>query len=477
MTSYMFRLTDIKIDETRSNYWDAFGVPGHDTDTATLAVQVGDQLFPPVSKFLGDLSKGHTYPVDLAVGPVEVNPGDDIVVSYLVVNHGYPLSSEATGLAFVNFLSDAAAAVCTALYGSGAAWQELNIGTKALNSVFFGNCDGICAGDKYVLKGADLAGLGLQQRPYTGIPKASPAGCGAISKYEVSWEAQEVAAGYSQDVLLERPGTTTVAGYYGPKDQFEHVIAAGPDGVITEAYWNAQQQVRSDVLLKLPDIVAVTGYFAPTDGYQHVIIATRDGALTEHWFAGGGGNNGTGVLMQLPGVTAVAGYYSAGDNFQHTIAATADGNLHDVYFPGGGAAPVQSIRGHYDGITAVGAYFSPKDNYQHAIIAQANGAITELWFGGPSAGGSDQLGEVPGVSTLCAYWSAGDGHQHVIAAAADGVLHEFWFTGLGGSSGHNVRGNVPGLTALAGYYSAGDKYEHVIAASGDGTLHELFWTP
>ena len=76
MTSYMFRLTDIKTDETRSNYWDGLGITGHDTDTATLAVQVGDQLFPPVSKFLGDLSKGHTYPVDLAVGPVEVNPGD-----------------------------------------------------------------------------------------------------------------------------------------------------------------------------------------------------------------------------------------------------------------------------------------------------------------------------------------------------------------------------------------------------------------
>ena len=156
MTSYMFRLTEIKIDETRSNFWDGLGITGHDTDTATLAVQVGDQLFPPVSKFLGDLSKGHTYPVGLAVGPIEVNPGDDIVVSYLVVNHGYPLSSEATGLAFVNFLSDAAAAVCTALYGAGAAWQELNTGTKALNAVFFADCDGICAGDKYVLKGADL---------------------------------------------------------------------------------------------------------------------------------------------------------------------------------------------------------------------------------------------------------------------------------------------------------------------------------
>ena len=337
MTSYMFRLTDIKIDETRSNFWDGLGITGHDTDTATLAVQVGDQLFPPVSKFLGDLSKGHTYPVGLAVGPIEVNPGDDIVVSYLVVNHGYPLSSEATGLAFVNFLSDAAAAVCTALYGAGTAWQELNTGTKALNAVFFADCDGICAGDKYVLKGADLAGLGPQQRPYSGF--TSKAGCGANSQYEISWEAQEVAAGYSQDVLLNRPGTTTVAGYYGPKDQFEHVIAAGPDGTITEVYWNGQNQVHSDVLLKLPDIVAVTGYFAPTDGYQHVIIATRDGALTEHCFAGGGGKSGTDVLMQLPGVTAVAGYYSARDNFQHTIAATADGNLHDVYFPGAELRP------------------------------------------------------------------------------------------------------------------------------------------
>jgi hypothetical protein len=475
VTSYMFRLTEIKIDETRSNYWDGLGFTGHDTDTATLAVQVGDQLFPPVSKFLGDLAKDNTYPVGLAVGPVEVNPGDDIVVSYLVVNHGYPLSSEATGLTFVNFLSDAAAAVCTALYGAGAAWQELNTGTKALNAVFFADCDGLCAGDKYVLKGADLAGLGPQQRAYPGFP--SPSGCGASSKYEVSWEAQEVPAGYSQGVLLDRPGTTTVVGYYGPGDQFEHVIAAGNEGIITEVYWNAQHPVHSDVLLEWPGVLAVTGYFAPTDGYQHVVVATRNGALIEHWFAGGGGKSGTDELAQLPGLMAVAGYYCARDKFQHIIAATADGNLHDVYFPGGGPAPVQSVRGHYDGIVGIGAYYCPKDNYDHAIVAQANGDITELWFGGPDAGGSDVLGNIPGVSALSAYWSAGDGHQHVIAAAADGALHEIWFTGLGGGRGKNIRGRLPGITALAGFYSAGDNYEHVIAATGDGALHELFRTP
>jgi len=46
-TNYMFRITQIEIDQVHS--------PSKDTDFVTLSVKVGDQMFPPVTKFVGDV--------------------------------------------------------------------------------------------------------------------------------------------------------------------------------------------------------------------------------------------------------------------------------------------------------------------------------------------------------------------------------------------------------------------------------------
>jgi hypothetical protein len=66
-TNYMFRITQIEIDQVRS--------PSKDTDFVTLAVKAGDQMFPPVTKFIGDVGVGRR-PVNLEVGPVDVGYAD-----------------------------------------------------------------------------------------------------------------------------------------------------------------------------------------------------------------------------------------------------------------------------------------------------------------------------------------------------------------------------------------------------------------
>jgi hypothetical protein len=469
MTNYMFRITQIQIDQVRS--------PEKDTDYVTLAVKVGDQIFPPVTKFIGDVpASQHPHPVNLEVGPVEVGDADPVTVSLVVANLGYDASDEGYALKLMNTLSDGAAAVCTALYGAGAAWQELNKATKWINGLFTALCDGLVAQDQYTMNGKDLAGLPPQTRPYPG--SESPDGCGENSRYQVTWDARPVGAKYSQDVLAVTPGTIALAGYFGPQDKYQHVIALANDGTVNELYFAGDgKPIGHDVIRQYPGAVAVAGYYAPSDKFQHVIVATKDGDLHEEWFAGGGKASGSDVLMNVPGVTAVAGYRSARDRFQHVIAASADGAVHEVYFPGGGAAPVQNVRGHYADIVGIGAYFCPTDNYEHLIVATRDGVITEQWFGGADAGGSDVLAVVPGVTALCAYFSEGDKHQRVIAADAAGTLHETWFVGGGKARGHDIRGTVPRTVALAGYYAAGDGNEHIIAASDDGTITELFWRP
>ena len=469
MTAYMIGIPYLKIDQVRS--------PSKDTDVVTLAVKVGDQLFPPVTKHLGDLGVDRNpHPVNLNVGPVEVADTDTVVVSFIVANLGYDASDEGLARQFMNTLSDAAAAVCTALYGAGSAWQVLNKATQWINGLLTADCDGLVAQDQYTFSGAELAGLSPQTRVYPGTDSA--VGCGANSQYQVTVQAVPAAPGTGQDVLAALPTTVVaLAGYYGPKDTYQHVIALTGDGSVNERYFHGGgAPVGADVIRQYPGAVAVAGYYAAHDGYQHVIVATGDGALHEEWFAGGGGPSGTDQIAVIPGVTHLAGYYGDHDGNQHVIAASSDGLVREIYYPGGGAAPVQNIRGQFADIVGIGAYYCPRDQYGHIIVATADGTITELYFGGVGAGGQDVLKVIPGVSALCAYYSPGDAHQHVIAGTTDGTVHEVWFTG-GADSGHDIRAQLTPIAAVAGYWSPSDQYEHVIAATGDGALHEIYWTP
>jgi hypothetical protein len=468
MTAYMISIPYIKIDQIRS--------PSRDTDVVTLAVKVGDQLFPPVTKHLGDVAAGSSpHTVDLYVGPVEVADTDSVVVSFIVANLGYDASDEGLARQFMNTLSDAAAAVCSAVFGAGSAWQVLNKATQWINGLLTADCDGLVAQDQYTFSGSELAELSPQTRPYPGTD--SPDGCGANSLYEVTVQATPAAAGTGQDIVATLPTTLALAGYYGPKDNYQHVIAITADGAVNERYFRGRgAPVGADVIRKYPGAVAVAGYYAAHDGYQHVVVAASDGTLHEEWFAGGGGPSGTDKIAVIPGVTHLAGYYSDHDGNQHVIAVASDGLVHEIYYSGGGASPVQNVRGQFADIIGVGAYYCPRDQYGHIIVATSDGTITELYFGGVGPGGQDVLKVIPGVSALCAYYSPGDAHQHVIAGTKGGAVHEIWFTG-GADSGQDIRATLTPITSVAAYWSPSDQYEHVIAATDDGALHEIYWTP
>jgi hypothetical protein len=473
MAWYMFRLSQVHIRHRRS--------PFHDTDDVTFAVRVGDQTFPPVTHYLGDVSTGD-HGMNLEVGPVEVNDADNVAVSFLVVNSGYDRSDEGYALTFMNTLSNLAAAVLTDLYKAGAVWQELNTGTKDLNALFTANCDGMVAADKYVMTGAELAeqvrNNQPQARDYGGTN--SPAGCGGNSDYTVVWDARAVAADYAQGVLANVPNTAGLAGYYSPIDKYQHVIALSSDGWLHETYFKGGgQPIGNDRIKQYPGATAVAGYYSSGDRYQHVIVATSDGQIHEEFFAGGGGASGSDVIANIAGVTALAGYYSPIDQHQHVIAASSDGAIHEILFGGDAPAPEQNVRGHFNGIVGIGAYYAPKDRFEHIIVAQADGTITEIWFGGVAGGGTGAIYNRPGIDGLCAYFSPGDNHQRVIAVDQGSVIHEVWFTGGGAGVGHDVRARLNRVAAVTGYYAAspGDGFEHVVAASGDGTLREMFWTP
>ena len=466
MSTFMIGIPSIQIDQVRS--------ADTDTDVVTLAVKVGDQLFPPITRHLGDVGVGH-HPVSLAVGPVEVAETDQVVVSFIVANLGYDASDEGLARTFMNTLSDAAAAVCSALYGAGSAWQTLNKATQWINGLLTANCDGLVAQDQYTFTGRELAGLGPQTRVYPGID--SNVGCGANSQYQVTLQITPAAQGTGQDLLADLKAMS-IAGYYSPRDTYQHVIALTEDGSVNERYFRGGgAPVGADIIRRYPNAVAVTGYYAAHDGYQHVIVATKDGVLHEEWFAGNGGRHGTDQIGYVESVIDLAGYFSDHDNNQHVIAATTDGLIHEIYFPGGGAAPVSNVRGQFADIVGLGAYYCPGDRYGHIVVATQDGTVTELYFGSVGPGGSDVLTAIPGVTALGAYYSPGDAHQHVIAGTADGTVHEIWFTGGGADLGRDIRARLSPVVAVTGYWSPGDRHEHVIAATEDGHLHELYWTP
>lgn len=471
MTLYMFRLSQVHIRHRRS--------PLNDTDDVTFAVRVGDQAFPPVTHYLGDVSTGD-HAMSLEIGPVEVNDTDNVTVSFLVVNSGYDRSDEGYALTFMNTLSNLAAAVLTDLYKAGAVWQELNTGTKDLNALFTAKCDGVVAADKYVMTGAELRQQGNtpQARDYPGTN--SPDGCGGNSDYTVSWDARVVPADYAQGVLAKVPNTVGLASYYSPVDKYQHVIALSSDGWLHEVYYKgAAQPIGTDKIVQYPGATAVAGYYSPRDKYQHVIVAAPDGQIHEHYFAGGGGARGSDVIANIAGVTALAGYYSSIDQHQHVIAASNDGAIHEIFFGGDAPAPEQNTRAHLNDVVGIGAYFAPKDRFEHIIVAQTNGTMTEIWFGSAAGGGTDVINNRPGVSALSAYFSPGDNHQRAIAADQNGQIHEVWFTGGGAPVGHDVRARLNPVTAVTGNFAAppGDGFEHVVAALSDGTLREIFWTP
>jgi hypothetical protein len=234
MSSYIFRLEKFHIDNTRALH--------NDTDTVTFSLKVGDQQLLTKSKGMGDVNNGD-HSIGLQFGPVSIDSSTPVVLSFLIVNSGYPGSHEGDTNSVLNLLSDASDKVASALYPLGPVWPVVNKIVHELNTLLFADCDGPVAGDRIpgpqaadqipanTLTGTDLDRLIASggdtfslTRSYAGTD--SPDGCGSNSKYTVTWSVRPT---------IGAPMTNVAPTAVGAGNNIA-CFAVSPDGRIFYSY-------------------------------------------------------------------------------------------------------------------------------------------------------------------------------------------------------------------------------------------------
>ncbi len=177
----VFKLEKIRVERTRSLLRDTLHV--------SLTVKVGAKTYGPFHKHLGDHGKG-TVTVNLATPPIPVSATDKVVLNYVVLNSGHKNHEQVQALVTkgVTKLLDTA----KAKQGAIPDWrvEALRVLAQAGLRVIFANCDGVCAADQIVCTGTTLTQWGALHRETRFYPGSnSPRGCGANSKYHVTWSA------------------------------------------------------------------------------------------------------------------------------------------------------------------------------------------------------------------------------------------------------------------------------------------------
>jgi hypothetical protein len=128
--------------------------------------------------------------VNLATPPIEASAKDKVVLNYVVLNSGHKNHDEVQALVTkgVNKLLDDV----KQREGGVPDWrvEALSALAKVGLSAIFANCDGVCAADQIVCTGATLNQWKASHRVTRYYPGSnSPRGCGANSKYHVTWSA------------------------------------------------------------------------------------------------------------------------------------------------------------------------------------------------------------------------------------------------------------------------------------------------
>ena len=278
-----------------------------------------------------------------------------------------------------------------------------------------------------------------------------------------------------------------VAAYYAKSDAYQHIVASTSGGAVREIFWAPQDPNRSgtgngELTTFTPGTtVGLAGYYADGDEFQHVIVATTDGVVTEVFWQPGGPGVRQAQLTSFPAgsIVGVAGYYADGDQFQHVIVATTDGVVTEVFWqPGGpGVRQAQLTSFPAGSIVGVAGYYADGDQFQHVIVATTDGVVTEVFWqpGGPGVRQA-QLTSFPAGSIVgvAGYYADGDQFQHVIVATTDGVVTEvFWQPGGPGVRQAQLTSFPAGsIVGVAGYYAGSTKYQHVIAATHRGNLFQ-----
>jgi hypothetical protein len=193
---YTFTLTNFRITDTRALH--------NDSDYVAISVAVnGKPAINVPAKSMGDVNNG-VYPVNLTIANVTVEPTNTVAFTYSIVNSGYKDSLGTALGGLVSYAATKAAEVGAlgicgmATGGASVAASCVIPGEKSgawamgkLGSIIFANCDGTVAGATHAFTGAALAKGTSDGRAISGTDDnpgtPSPQGCGANSRYYVSW--------------------------------------------------------------------------------------------------------------------------------------------------------------------------------------------------------------------------------------------------------------------------------------------------
>jgi hypothetical protein len=194
---YTFTLNNFRITDTRSLH--------NDTDYVTISVAVnGQKPITLPAKSMGDVNNG-THQVNLTIPNVTVGQNNTVAFVYTIVNSGFNSNSVEQALQkIVNAGAEkGAGAGSTALCGLVTANPAVastcgTVGTSAatwimgkLDSILFANCDGTVAAATHGFTGSALAQGTANGAVISGTDDNkgtdSPTGCGANSRYFVSW--------------------------------------------------------------------------------------------------------------------------------------------------------------------------------------------------------------------------------------------------------------------------------------------------
>src|SRR6266404_7135154 len=176
---YIFRLDEFSISNTRS--------VDEDTDHVTFGLKVGNTMFEPQVKHMGDVDNGD-HAVGLAFGPVLIDdPNTSVAVNYQIINNGHASDAD-----IEQKLAAGAVALLGKVFSLATPWTAvLGVVVNFIFGLIFADCDGPVAVDQFNLTGGDLWGFTqgtsthFWSRFYPGVD--SPVGCGSNSEYWVVW--------------------------------------------------------------------------------------------------------------------------------------------------------------------------------------------------------------------------------------------------------------------------------------------------
>jgi hypothetical protein len=176
--SCVFRLDKFHIDTTRAIH--------NDTDHVAFAVKVGDQMFGPLIKNMGDVNNGD-HAVGLEFGPIQItSTGVPVIFNYQILNSGHQDQADIDKLLNdgANYLTGAAGKTGNTL-AIAAAWvAKFFIGWLTVD------CDGPVAVDQIGLTGATLDEMTISSSTYSETRRYvinSQDKCGSSPDYKVTW--------------------------------------------------------------------------------------------------------------------------------------------------------------------------------------------------------------------------------------------------------------------------------------------------